>query len=110
MKIRSGFVSNSSSSSFVLAFRKDCTKGDVVAALSTEDDYYAIREAMEYYDGTEQELIEEAADFIMPGNSGLVLGDWRVTAEEFSSEDGEAWEYFLYLRLGSVDTEKFKVG
>lgn len=131
MKIRNGFVSNSSSSSFVIAVSNDCKAEDIKNVLLKEnkalesfikDDFEYVSENYDEFEGLEGEelkvaIAETVADeilnsFISYGNGHdyfMKLGNWKVTAEEYSNEGSGLTDLFVYQNLGEVDTEKFKI-
>ena len=135
MKIRTGFVSNSSSSSFVIAVKKGTTKKDVVSILKKEYSttirdfmsdisyYYDLKKAIEEENQvreknmTKEETYEFIIDFLADGldwfikddgKYGLEIGEWNIFADEFGTEDGDALGVFLYS-FTSIDTDILKV-
>ncbi len=134
MKIRNGFVSNSSSSSFVIAVRNDCKSEDIKNELLKQDgaledfiknDFRYVSENYDEFEGLEGDelknaIAETVADEIMNGfvvssyggktyEYFMKLDNWKVNAEEFSNEGSELTDLFVYDSLGSIDTEKFKI-
>lgn len=134
MKIRNGFVSNSSSSSFVIAVSNDCKSEDIKNALLNEDkalesfikdEFQYVSENYDEFEGLEGEelkiaIAETVADeilnsFVVSDYGGkkyeyfMKLGGWKVTAEEYSNEGSNLTDLFVYQSLGEVDTEKFKI-
>ena len=110
-KIRNGFVSNSSSSSFVVAIRKNVIKEDIETYFSEEkellesfisitEDYYS--DSVEY-----DEMISLLANKIMETKNGLLLNDWYVGSFIFGNED-YIDEGYLYEH-GDIDTDFFKM-
>jgi hypothetical protein len=105
MKVRTGFVSNSSSSSFVLAIKKDITTSEkndifskyfknIIKSISEEGYSDPIPEISEIYNN------------IFMASEGIDLGDWIVTGGECSSESG--FISMLLYESGNIDTAKFK--
>ena len=107
MKIRTSFVTNSSSSSFIIAI-KNIDKDGIVEELNKKRK--EIAETVNWYgDGTNvDEVIQECAENIISSvQDGFKLGDWRVgTATHYS--DGSPASGVLYEH-GHFDTENFKM-
>ena len=115
MNVRLDYVTNSSSSSFLVAKHKDCTKKDIIEALQParkmlvdllkedclDDIPDKLRQAIE--EDNEQEMasigIKELANRFYEfgfGEATLNLGDWEVSSGECSNETDEFLDYFLY--------------
>lgn len=129
MKIRKDFVTNSSSSSFVVAKKNGCEKNELESFINEN-----CRERVEnllceirYIDDVpehieiawENEEIDKAIDYavkeIVDGlfsiaNGGMDLDNWKVSAIEVNNEDGDLTDSFLYGSGYKVKTENFKVG
>lgn len=113
MKCRFSHVTNSSSSSFIIAKHESCTREDIHTALNNmRDDIKRFLESngkwLRFRDESIKELLktgdidiatvlaineleDELYDFYTP----LVLDYWECGSEEFSDEDGEFFAVFL---------------
>ena len=112
MKVRKDFVTNSSSSSFIIAIHKDCTEQEVRDNVNEcrEDAKYLLDMLdMEHDDSSVERFIEEIVDELMHHYDTMELGDWQVSAEEYSNEDSEVGA-FIYDYAWKLGTEHFKVG
>ena len=112
MKIRHDYVTNSSSSSFIIAIHKDCTTQEVRDNVGTcrkeiESLLYMFDRAHD--DSAVEQFIEEVVEELMYHYSEMELGDWKVSAEEYSNEDEDVG-VFIYDNAWKLGTEHFKVG
>jgi len=121
MKIRNGFVSNSSSSSFVLAVRSDATeeqikevfyndKENVLQFLKDSLDYLEINEECDGDVDLAFELFvgNSAQEIMADSRSGLDLGGWKVYGGTCGDDYGGDLGAYLY-RFGDIKSEILKI-
>ena len=128
-KIRVGFVTNSSSSSFVIARKSDIKESDVVNLiidkLSDEikkelksldfydleylNDELKVLILQKDYDKAVKLIANELCDRLLDAYSEMELGDWKVHAEEFGNEDG-FYNNLIYSYGNILVSDNFKVG
>lgn len=112
MKVRHDYVTNSSSSSFIIAIHKDCTTQEVrdnVSKCREEIESLLEMFGLKHDDLAIEEFIDETVNELMYHYNAMELGDWQVSAEEYSSEDSDVGA-FIYENAWRLGTEHFKVG
>ena len=125
MKYRQGFVTNSSSSSFILARKDKVNKETLLELIKKQKD--AIDEIISCYEYIEDLDIEitqaiekgdkdKAFDLIaeqvlrkfLNFNSDLTLDNWKVAGGEVSNESDTLFDLFVY-HSGTIELEDFKI-
>lgn len=129
MKCRCGHVTNSSSSSFIIARHESCKSEDIRAALNNmRDDIKKMLEDnkgfLYFHNGDIEDLlkindIEQATDLAIDeltdrlyhfSDNGLVLDYWECNAEELYDDDGDFLAIFLMYNSSKFicNTLKFR--
>lgn len=128
-KIRLSYVTNSSSSSFIIARKNNIKESDVVNLIIDKLSDYIERELknindydLKYlddelkvfiiqndYDKAVKLIANELCDKLLDAYSEMELGDWKVHAEEFGNEDG-FYNNLIYSYGNILVSDNFKVG
>jgi hypothetical protein len=106
MKIRNGFVSNSSSSSFIIAVKNDISEDEKMKIFKKYiEKPYEIPCNFDLEGLTKERVIRS----IFGGNLGgnLELEGWSICWGECGTEDGDFLSWLLYC-LPDIDTPWFK--
>lgn len=127
MKYRQGFVTNSSSSSFVVAKKKTSSINDIMDILNKQrtqvqkfvediDLRYitvpqVLRDAIDSGDIKQATnlMIAYMATQICQLNIDMTIDDWNIACFECSNESNEAFINYCYSYLVKVDESIFKI-
>lgn len=128
-KIRLSHVTNSSSSSFIIARRNDIRESDVINLIIDKlsdyikkeingmdrydldylDDELKVLIIQKDYDEAVKLIANELCDRLLDAYSEMDLGDWKVHAEEFGNEDS-FYDNLIYSYGNVLVFDNFKVG
>lgn len=130
MKIRRGFVTNSSSSSFIIARKGNVDKMRLGYELLNQtalndivNDFMKDTNSIEYFelsqkvknliknkdfDGVKKQLVKEFVDELVQRSPDMKLDDWDISIGEASNETDNLLDFFIY-ELCSIDLEDFKI-
>lgn len=129
MKVRLSHVTNSSSSSFIIARKNDVTESDVANLIIDKLSDYIKKELksidfydLEYlddelkvliiqkdYDKAVKLIANELCDRLLDTYSEMDLGDWKVHPEEFGNEYS-FYDNLIYSYGNVLVSDNFKVG
>lgn len=131
MKCRSDFVTNSSSSSFIIAKHESCTREDIHTALNNMRDdikkmlesdgkyiYFENNDDVQYL--LKKNKVEEAVDLAIKeledrlynfvDYKPLVLDHWECDSQEFYDDDGDLLAIFLMHYGHKFKCNTLKIG
>lgn len=114
-KFRLSFVTNSSSSCFILGKNKSCTVAEIKDALLQEKNLRDLYEDNILYIqedhgvNTYEDFLNDFAKYLCDIASGVQMGDWELDSFVFSSDPvDEVYDTIIYY-IGSVETPNFKL-
>lgn len=130
MKCRLSHVTNSSSSSFIIAKHESCKIEDIKTALNNirDDIKKMLEDDGEYFYFRNEDIkdllkindIEQATDLAIEeltdklyhytDYNPLVLGYWECCAEEFYDDDGDFFAIFLINNSYKINCNTLKIG
>ena len=128
-KIRQSFVTNSSSSSFIIARKNDVTESDVANLIIDKlsdyikkelksldfydlrylDDELKVLIIQKNYDKAVKLIADKLCDRLLDAYSEMDIGDWKVHAEEFGNKDG-FYDNLIYYYGNILVSDNFKIG
>ena len=128
-KIRLDYVTNSSSSSFIIARKNNVKESDVTNLIIEKLSDYIERELKNIddydfkylddelkvliiqkdYDKAVKLIANEICDKLLDTYSEIDLGNWKVHAEEFGNEDS-FYDNLIYSYGNVLVSDNFKVG
>ena len=130
MKIRNGFVSNSSSSSFIIMKRSAVSEQDIKNLLSTKyrddiidfcendlhlcydkpyDDEGHISVGEELYKEIIQSIAQELYDWVSNEHCSVKLDDWLISSSSLGDDDGDMLGVLVYDYIHQIDLPDFKL-
>lgn len=121
MKIRSGFVSNSSSSSFVIAIKQNATIAEIRESLKkSKKDFDEVAKWLGDAEDIENQIgvlsgdcgadvLEFVAQSLYYGYMiGLDVEGWHVSADNFGNDGDNTFSMIMY-NLGSFNDDVLKI-
>ena len=105
MKIRYDFVTNSSSSSYIIAKHKDFNKQDLDDIIESNIDI--IKKHCDWFDMTPEEAEEEIRDNFC-ASPDMTIGDWELYGGYVYGDGDDLYDLFLYNMIAK-DTDHFRM-
>lgn len=113
MKIRSDFVTNSSSSSFIIAKTNRCTEQHIYDGLTVMKSQLArCYKALDLDDSDEQieKGLQQLAKELFYVSPKIVCGDWRIGTVYFYNNFSNGMSFFMYRHGRDIKAKHFKIG